>query len=80
MDETTALLYSSPKPNGIIPAQSTAEVPMVITPRALEEIDTVAEFSIFGSVQPPLVSSVILGNTLRLIFMRLILSICFCPF
>ncbi|PIK52781.1 putative hydrocephalus-inducing protein-like [Apostichopus japonicus] len=54
VDETTALLYSSPQPSGIIPAQSTAEIAMVITPRALEEIDTLAEFSIFGSIQPPL--------------------------
>ena len=45
--------YTSPQPTGIIPAHSTVEVPLVITPQALEEIDAVAEFSIFGSVEPP---------------------------
>ena len=56
IDDTTLMLYTSPEPTGIIPPHSTVEVPLVITPQALEEIDAVAEFSIFGSTEPPQVS------------------------
>ncbi len=50
----TPMLYTSPEATGIIQPHSTAEIPLVIMPKALEEIESVAEFSIFGSNEPPL--------------------------
>ena len=47
------ILFSS---QGIIPAHSTCEVPLVITPQGLEELETFALMQIFGSPEPPLVS------------------------
>ena len=38
IEETTTMEYTSPQPTGIIPAHSTVEVPLVITPQALEKL------------------------------------------
>ncbi len=41
---------------GIIEAHSILDVPLVITPQGLEELEILAQLSIFGSPDPPLVS------------------------
>ncbi|XP_077982980.1 hydrocephalus-inducing protein homolog isoform X2 [Glandiceps talaboti] len=53
-DEMTPILYSSPQPHGIIQPHSIVEVPLVITPQALEELDIQSYFKIFGSFEPPM--------------------------
>ena len=41
---------------GIIQPHSVMDVPLVITPQGLEELEIVAQLMIFGSPDPPLVS------------------------
>ena len=45
---------------GIIEPQSTCDVPLVITPQGLEELETTARFIIFGNSESPLVGLVAL--------------------
>lgn len=59
------MLFSSPEPTGILPPHTTRRVPLVITPQGLEELETFAEFSIFGSMEPPLVSPLSLFNLIQ---------------
>ncbi|XP_033625714.1 hydrocephalus-inducing protein homolog [Asterias rubens] len=54
VEDFSPMLYTSPEATGIIQPHSTAEIPLVIMPKALEEIESLAEFSIFGSNEPPL--------------------------
>lgn len=61
VDEFTPILYTSPQPKGIIEAHAIMEVPLIITPQALEEIETTAFFVIFGNPEAPLVSARDLG-------------------
>ena len=59
MDETVPILYTSPKPKGIIPPNKMIQVPLVITPQAIGNISVSVLFMIFGSPDPPLVSPVV---------------------
>ena len=60
LDATIPILYTSPQPKGIIPPYSTLEVPVVITPQGLEELDVMTQFLIFGSPDPPLVRTALI--------------------
>ncbi|XP_033116735.1 hydrocephalus-inducing protein homolog isoform X2 [Anneissia japonica] len=52
--DLSTILYTSPEPTGIIQPHSVIDIPLVITPQGLEELEAVAEFSIFGSSELPL--------------------------
>nr|XP_006823299.1 PREDICTED: hydrocephalus-inducing protein homolog [Saccoglossus kowalevskii] len=54
VDDLSPILYNSPVPSGIIAPHSVVEVPVVITPQALEELDINSFFKIFGSIEPPM--------------------------
>ncbi|MGH0168093.1 UNVERIFIED_CONTAM: hypothetical protein FKN15_053855 [Acipenser sinensis] len=53
-EETSALLYSSPQPRGIIEPHSTLEIPLVLQAALVGRLDAMAEFAVFGSDYPPL--------------------------
>ena len=56
VDEFTPIVYSSPQPKGIIEPHAIMEVPLVITPQGLEELEITAHFAIFGNPEVPVVS------------------------
>lgn len=56
MDKMTPILYTSPKPKGVVLPNTVLDVPLVITPQGLEELDVIAQFVVFGCPEPPLVS------------------------
>ena len=63
------MLYGSSAAKGLIEPRSVVEVPMLVTVQELDEQETTACFSVFGSPEPPLVSLVydlpVLSNFVR---------------
>ncbi|XP_013405663.1 hydrocephalus-inducing protein [Lingula anatina] len=54
VDEMTTIFYHSPQPKGILAPNSVMDVPLIIEPQGLEELECVALFLIFGSGEVPL--------------------------
>ncbi|XP_048461536.1 hydrocephalus-inducing protein homolog [Rhincodon typus] len=55
LDKQHGILYSSSEPYGIIEACSTAEIPLVVEPQHLGELNTEVYVALFGKSQFPLV-------------------------
>ncbi|KAH1181798.1 hypothetical protein KIL84_005524, partial [Mauremys mutica] len=53
-EEKPSVLYSSPRPCGIIQPHSTVEIPLALETQVTGQQDTVASIAMFGSEEPPL--------------------------
>ncbi|EMP25540.1 Hydrocephalus-inducing protein like protein [Chelonia mydas] len=53
-EEKPSVLYSSPRPCGIIQPHSTVEIPLVLEAQVTGQQDTVASIAMFGSEESPL--------------------------
>ncbi|CAM5150043.1 unnamed protein product [Eretmochelys imbricata] len=53
-EKKPSVLYSSPRPCGIIQPHSTVEIPLVLEAQVTGQQDTVASIAMFGSEEPPL--------------------------
>ena len=62
---------------GIIEPHSVMEVPLVITPQGIEELETTCYFSIFGSPDPSMVSIWSLTAETLLLVEQILFYICF---
>ncbi|XP_064641495.1 hydrocephalus-inducing protein-like isoform X2 [Lineus longissimus] len=53
-DDLIPIKFYSPQPKGIIPPHHVIEVPLVITPKGLEELEVMSSIHIFGSIEQAL--------------------------
>lgn len=55
-EENPSLLYSAPQPRGVIQPYSTEQIPLVLQPKAVGQLQLTAFIAILGQQDPPLVS------------------------